>query len=140
MEYTFPLNSFFDTNGVNITYAVSYENAQRDWLATSGDVPTWLRFDAATRTFSGTPERNDTGGVLVTLRAASADGVPGEADEFTVSVTGNSYLRIALAVVGPIVSAIVTAISAYFARYILLNFLYDKKRTTSAFIVNVNEV
>ena len=42
--------------------------------ADGGSLPAWLRFDAATRTFSGTPERGDVGETLIRLQATDSAG------------------------------------------------------------------
>ena len=51
-SYTFPEDTFTDANGDTITYSAARSFAS--W-------PEWLTFDAATRTFSGTPTNDDTG-------------------------------------------------------------------------------
>ena len=51
-SYTFPEDTFTDSNGDTITYSAARSFAS--W-------PEWLTFDAATRTFSGTPTNDDTG-------------------------------------------------------------------------------
>ena len=42
--------------------------------ADGGSLPAWLRFDAATRTFSGTPDRGDAGETLIRLQATDSAG------------------------------------------------------------------
>jgi hypothetical protein len=54
---------------------------------TASGLPAWLSFDAATRTFSGTPANADIGTVTVTVRATDTGGLWVE-DQFDV-VVGN---------------------------------------------------
>jgi VCBS repeat-containing protein len=61
--FTIPANAFSETN---LTYAAS--------LADGGPLPSWLKFDAATQTFSGTPGNWDVGALNVTVVATNAAG------------------------------------------------------------------
>ncbi|MGA0242455.1 MAG: putative Ig domain-containing protein [Candidatus Marinamargulisbacteria bacterium] len=45
-SYTVPLNTFFDPDGDSLTYRATYND---------GPLPSWLSFNADTRTFSGAP-------------------------------------------------------------------------------------
>ena len=63
-SYTFPEDTFTDANGDTLSYSASRSFAA--W-------PDWLTFDAATRTFSGTPGQDDTGFYQIYVRAD--DGV-----------------------------------------------------------------
>ena len=57
-SYQFPSNTFADVDaGDTLTYSVT------------SALPAWLSFDAATRTFSGTPTNGDVGNVDITVRA-----------------------------------------------------------------------
>ena len=49
-----------------------------------GGLPGWLTFDAATRTFTGTPASSDSGPVFVTVTAS--DGTATVSDEFALRV------------------------------------------------------
>ena len=56
---------------------------------TTSTLPAWLSFDAATRTFSGTPQAGDAGTVTVTVTAS--DGHLGEtSDSFTLTVSNDA--------------------------------------------------
>jgi uncharacterized delta-60 repeat protein len=66
-SFTFNANTFTDPEGGVLTYAV-------------GALPAWLSFDAATRTFSGTPGTADVGSTNITVTA-------GDAETFSVSDT-----------------------------------------------------
>ena len=63
--------------------ALSYEAAQADDTA----LPTWLAFDATTRTFSGTPTAADT----VSVKVTANDGKNGSiSDEFDINIDSAS--------------------------------------------------
>ncbi|MBS0602659.1 MAG: putative Ig domain-containing protein, partial [Proteobacteria bacterium] len=75
--YTFAINSFSDADNDTLTYTAT--------LAGGGSIPAWLNFNAATRTFSGTPANGDAG--QITVRVTATD--PSSAsvfDDFVVSV------------------------------------------------------
>ena len=77
-SYVFPANTFADAD----SDALSYEAAQSDGSA----LPSWLTFDAETRTFSGTPLAANTG--PVTVRVTADDGNSGGTvtDDFVITV------------------------------------------------------
>lgn len=80
--FQFAANSFAD---VDTSDVLSY-SAQ---LAGGGALPAWLSFDAANRTFSGTPANNDVGTISVTVTAS--DGKGGSvADTFNLVVTNTN--------------------------------------------------
>ena len=80
-SYTFPTNTFSDADGTMLTYTAS--------RLISGFIvqalPTWLSFNASTRTFSGTPGSTDVDTVVVKVTATdtSAESV---SDEFNITV------------------------------------------------------
>ena len=78
-SYTLPSGTFVDPNGDPLTYTAARSFAS--W-------PSWLTFDAATRTFSGTPSRADTGFYFlsVTARDGVAHRGPYTHDEFYLRV------------------------------------------------------
>ena len=55
--YTIPADTFADANDDTLDYTATRTNGSA--------LPAWLKFDAATRTFSGTPGESDTGSVAV---------------------------------------------------------------------------
>jgi len=62
LNFVVPNNTFQDTDqGEVLTYSAS--------LADGSDLPTWLTFDSATGTFSGTPENGDVGALSVRVTA-----------------------------------------------------------------------
>ena len=65
-SYTFPTSTFSDDDGDGLTYTA----AKSDDTA----LPTWLSFDAVTRTFSGTPQSGDTGTLSVKVTADDRNG------------------------------------------------------------------
>ncbi len=61
---TFPANTFIVTNNSNIsdlTYTAT--------LLDGSDLPSWLKFDASNRTFSGIPNNSDVGSIFIKLSA-----------------------------------------------------------------------
>ena len=74
-SYRFPANTFNDTDtGDTLTYTTT--------KADGAGLPTWLMFDAGTRTFSGTPTAAETFSVKVT----ASDGTASVSDEFDITV------------------------------------------------------
>ena len=62
-----PVGAFSDADvGDTLTFSAS--------LATGAPLPAWLNFDAATRTFSGTPLNDDVGALSVSVVATDAAG------------------------------------------------------------------
>ncbi|HLL90813.1 MAG TPA: putative Ig domain-containing protein, partial [Tepidisphaeraceae bacterium] len=76
-SYQFASNTFNDPDGDTLAYSAT--------LADGSALPAWLNFDAATRTFSGTPANGDVGSVSVrvTVTDGSAASV---SDDFTLTV------------------------------------------------------
>ncbi len=72
-SFQFASNTFADVDvGDTLTY-------------TTGALPGWLSFDAATRTFSGTPTNADVGPVTITVRATDGSAAFVE-DQFVLTV------------------------------------------------------
>lgn len=65
-SFAVPADAFNDPNGDLLTYSAS--------LAGGGSLPSWLLFDAATRTFSGMPQDGDAG-VSVVVTATDPAGL-----------------------------------------------------------------
>ena len=77
-SYQFPANTF---NDADTSDTLGYEATKADGF----ELPTWLSFDAATRTFSGTPASTDTGTVSVKVLATdSSNGAI--SDQFDITV------------------------------------------------------
>ena len=81
-SFTVPANTFADVDaGDNLVYS-----------ATRGDgsaLPSWVSFNGATRTFSGTPANGDVGGVDVKVTASDTAGAA-VSDVFTLTVAPSS--------------------------------------------------
>ena len=75
--YVIPADAFTDADGNPLTYTAA--------LSDGGRLPSWLTFDPATRTFTGTPGPGDGGPVRVTVMAS--DGTATVSDEFVLMVT-----------------------------------------------------
>jgi Ca2+-binding RTX toxin-like protein len=65
--YTLPESQFTDPDGDELTYAVT--------LADGSALPSWLSFDAATRTLSGTPDNDDVGSLNLKVTATDPEGL-----------------------------------------------------------------
>lgn len=67
-RFTVPVDTFSDQDvGDTLTYAAT--------LADGSPLPSWLSFDAGTRTFSGTPLRSDGGEVMMEIIATDNGGL-----------------------------------------------------------------
>ena len=67
LSYAFPADTFADTDaGDTLTYTATKSD--------DSALPPWLSFDAATRTFSGTPQAADVGTVSVKVTASDGNG------------------------------------------------------------------
>ena len=73
-RYRFPSNTFADADDNKLTYAAT--------KADGAGLPTWLMFDARTRTFSGTPTTAET----VSVKVTASDGITSASDEFDIVV------------------------------------------------------
>lgn len=80
VAFTVPQEAFRD---VDVGDTLTLSATQADGSA----LPTWLRFDAATRTFSGTPVNGDVGSVSVRLTASDMAGA--SASQIFVIGVGN---------------------------------------------------
>ena len=67
-SFTIPNDSFTDIDGDAITYSVTLDDGSA--------LPSWLSFDAATQTFSGTPLNADVGDINVTVTATDGRADP----------------------------------------------------------------
>ena len=77
-SYQFPEDTFNDTDTGD---TLTYQATKSDDTA----LPTWLSFNATTRTFTGTPTAGDTGTVSVKVTASDGDG-GSVSDEFDITV------------------------------------------------------
>ena len=80
-SYTFPANTFADSDNDPLSY---------DAVQTNGTtLPSWLSFNAATRTFSGTPRASDA--CNLTIRTTADDGYSGVTyGDFNIQVIPNA--------------------------------------------------
>ena len=88
-SYTVPANTFADVDvGDTLTYSATQANGSA--------LPTWLTFNAITRTFSGTPLNNDVG--TLSLKVMATDGT-GEnvTDSFDITVANTNDAPLAVA-------------------------------------------
>ncbi|BAK74308.1 DUF4347 domain-containing protein [Arcobacter sp. L] len=84
-NFTIPTNSFTDVDTSDtLTYSAKLVDSNGD-LVSSGTLPSWLSFDANTKTFSGTPTNSDTGIIYIKV-TASDNGSLNVSDIFTITV------------------------------------------------------
>ncbi|MBB3944074.1 methionine-rich copper-binding protein CopC, partial [Sphingorhabdus rigui] len=76
-SYQVPAGTFSDVDGDTLTYSTT--------LGDGTSLPSWLSFNAGTRTFSGTPPLNFAG--TLNLKVAASDGSANVSDTFVLSVT-----------------------------------------------------
>ena len=76
--YQFPANTFDDVDDATLAYAAVEDGED--------GLPSWLGFDAGTRTFSGTPAAADVGTVTVKVTASDDDGASAS-DAFIITVS-----------------------------------------------------
>jgi VCBS repeat-containing protein len=81
LSYVMPASTFTDVDNPTLTYTA----ARADGSA----LPSWLSFNAGTRTFSGTPVTKDAG--TITVKVTASDGSLSASDEFVVKVAQASY-------------------------------------------------
>ena len=79
-SFTIPSGTFNDEDGDNLTYTAT--------LSDDSALPSWLSFDAATQTFTGTPLNGDVGSIEVTVTAS--DGTLSTTDTFTLTVVNTN--------------------------------------------------
>jgi Ca2+-binding RTX toxin-like protein len=75
--YQIPSGSFVDPDGTTLTYQAT--------LASGAPLPSWLSFDATTRTFSGTPLNAHVAGLQVRVTVKDTDDLT-VSDTFTLTV------------------------------------------------------
>ncbi|WP_374562614.1 putative Ig domain-containing protein [Ideonella sp.] len=100
-SFTVPPNTFTDVDaGDTLSYTAT--------LADGSPLPSWLSFDATTRTFSGTPANGDVGAISV--RVTATDGSQASASsDFTLTVSNTNDAPTA----GPIAAQSATEDSAF---------------------------
>ena len=77
-SYAFPAHTFADTDaGDTLTYTATKSD--------DSELPSWLGFAAATRTFSGTPQAADVG--TVSVKVTASDGSDSVSDTFDIVVS-----------------------------------------------------
>jgi hypothetical protein len=79
--FTIPANTFVDAEGDALNYSVQ--------LSGGGALPSWLSFDVATRTFSGTPGNDDVGAISVQVTVSDGNGGTAN-DTFVINVTNTN--------------------------------------------------
>ena len=75
--YTVPSGTFTDVDSPTLSYSAT--------LADGSALPSWLTFNAATRTFSGTPPQDFNG--TLDLKVTASDGSASANDTFTLTIT-----------------------------------------------------
>ena len=78
--FSFPATTFVDPEGDSLSYSAQ--------LAGGAPLPAWLSFDAATRSFSGTPAAGDIGSITILVTASDGNG--GSISDSFVIVVNNT--------------------------------------------------
>ena len=76
-SFQVPANAFSDVDNATLTYTAT--------LGSDAALPSWLSFNAATGTFSGTPPQNFNG--QIDLKVTASDGSLSVSDTFALNVT-----------------------------------------------------
>jgi hypothetical protein len=76
-SFTVPAGTFVDPDGDALTLSAT--------LANGNPLPTWLHFDPATGTFSGTPGNADVGNL--SIKVTASDGGAPVSTNFSLTVT-----------------------------------------------------
>ena len=86
-SFTIPSNSFADVDTSDtLTYTAQLVDSSGN-LVNSGTLPSWLTFNAGTRTFSGTPALSDAGTIYLKVKATdNGTGNLNVTDTFTITV------------------------------------------------------
>nr|WP_244329378.1 Calx-beta domain-containing protein [Tolypothrix sp. PCC 7910] len=78
-SFTLPVNTFLDVDaGDSLSYTASLENGS--------PLPTWLTFNPATRSFSGTPTLTDVGTLNIKVQATDTNNASAN-DIFAINIT-----------------------------------------------------
>ena len=104
LNFQFNSNVFLDvdkTDSLSFTATLSDGNA----------LPSWLTFDADTRTFTGTPSSSDTGGIKINVTATDTSNAT-VSDDFNIIFGDQSTVSILKTVVGD-----TTKVSLYLNEY-----------------------
>lgn len=81
-QYVIPVDAFRDIDGDVLTYTVT--------LADGSPLPSWISFDAASRTLSGTPDNNVVGDLSLKVTATDTGGLSAnQALTLTIAAAGN---------------------------------------------------
>lgn len=76
-----PADTFTDVDGDALAYSAAVVDPDWGYL----DLPAWLKFNAATRAFSGSPAKGDIGSFMVMVMATDPKGASGDG-AFTLTV------------------------------------------------------
>ncbi|MDA5193991.1 putative Ig domain-containing protein [Govanella unica] len=85
-NYSFPDTTFTDADGDTLTYTATLEDGSA--------LPSWLVFNAATKSFSGTPELAHVGGLAIKVTATDPSGAA-VSDIFSLTVTNTRPFSLA---------------------------------------------
>ena len=75
-SFAFPTNTFTDVDGDPLSYSATLDDGNA--------LPSWLTFDATSRSFSGTPQAGDGG--VITVRVTASDGTATVDNDFRIRV------------------------------------------------------
>ncbi len=84
-SYTMTLGSFTDVDGDTLAFSAQASDGMGGWVA----LPSWLSFNAATRTFSGTPANANVGNLIIRVTANDGQGADAS-DDFTLTIANTN--------------------------------------------------
>ena len=95
-NFVIPVNSFTDVDTSDtLTYTAQLVDSSGN-LVSGGTLPSWLIFNAGTRTFSGTPTISDIGTIYVKVTAIdNGTGTLSVSDTFTITTNSGPTVSVA---------------------------------------------
>ncbi len=84
LDYTFASNTFSESQGLDMTYSA----VQSD----DTSLPSWISFDASTRTFSGIPQNSDIG--ILSIKLSASNGYNEAFDEFDIIIDNDEVTAV----------------------------------------------
>ena len=90
-NFQFAANTFADDDADSLAYTAQ--------LVGGGALPSWLNFNSATRTFSGTPTNDDVGSITIELIASDGNGGAAAMDSFVLTVINTNDAPVAVEII-----------------------------------------
>ncbi len=133
-QYVIPSTTFNDPDGDELKYSAA--------LASGHPLPSWVKFDAASRTFQGTPGPQDTDFYAdrqLEISLTASDSVATASTNFMIAVSGESYPEKVIKIGLPTLSALTTLFGLYKKRAWVLNVMNKRKYTKDNLTLTVGQ-